>query len=110
VSELASSPGTDHLAEGCRVEAAQAAALTVARAHGVAADEAALLHDGVNVVVHLQPAPVVARVATLTPLLRPAVHRPFSREIALAGALAAAGARSCRRRTCSHRARTSTTA
>jgi hypothetical protein len=110
VSELASSPGTDHLAEGTRVEAAQAAALTVARAHGVAADEAALLHDGVNVVVHLQPAPVVARVATLTPLLRPAVHRPFSREIALAGALAAAGARSCRRRTCSHRARTSTTA
>jgi hypothetical protein len=92
VSELASSPGTEDLAEGTRVEAAQAAALTVARAHGVAADEAALLHDGVNVVVHLQPAPVVARVATLTPLLRPAVHRPFSREIALAGALAAAGA------------------
>ncbi|SDY59053.1 Ser/Thr protein kinase RdoA involved in Cpx stress response, MazF antagonist [Modestobacter sp. DSM 44400] len=75
-----------------RVEAARAAALTVARAHGLAADEAALLHDGVNVVVHLRPAPVVARVATLTPLLRPAIQRPFGREVALAGVLAEAGA------------------
>lgn len=47
-----------------------------------------LLHDGVNVVFHLRPAPVVARVATLTPLLRPAVGRHFGREVALAGALA----------------------
>ena len=78
--------------ETSRVGAAQAAALAVARAHGLAADEASLLHDGVNAVVHLRPAPVVARVATLTPLLRPAIDRPFRREVALAGALAAAGA------------------
>jgi aminoglycoside phosphotransferase (APT) family kinase protein len=35
---------------------------------------------------------VVARVATLTPLLRPEIGRPFGREVALARALAAAGA------------------
>jgi hypothetical protein len=64
----------------------------VAQAHGLAVEEAALLHDGVNVVLHLRPAPVVARVATLTPLLRPAGGRTFTREVALAGALAAAGA------------------
>jgi Phosphotransferase enzyme family len=75
-----------------RVDAAGNAALAVAGAHGLRADEAAVIHDGVNVVVHLRPAPVVARVATLTPLLRPAVSRPFGREVALAGALAAAGA------------------
>jgi formiminotetrahydrofolate cyclodeaminase len=48
-----------------------------------------LLERGARM-VHLRPAPVVARVATLTPLLRPAVQRPFGREVALAGALAAA--------------------
>jgi aminoglycoside phosphotransferase (APT) family kinase protein len=53
---------------------------------------ARVLQDGVNVVVHLAPAPVVARVATLTPLLRPAPLRSFAREVAVAGALAAAGA------------------
>ena len=75
-----------------RVGGAVAAAVAVARAHGLRCPEPVVLHDGVNVVVHLQPAPVVARVATLTPLLRPAIDRPFAREVALAGALAAAGA------------------
>jgi hypothetical protein len=64
---------------------------TAGRPDGLAVD-AALLHDGVNVVLHLRPAPVVARIATLTPLLRPAVGRHFGRGVALAGALAAAGA------------------
>lgn len=76
----------------CRVARARAVALAVARTHGLAVEEAALLHDGVNVVLHLRPAPLVVRVATLTPLLRPAVDLPFCREVALAGALAAGGA------------------
>ena len=71
---------------------AAAAASAVAAAHGVRADAPQVLHDGVNVVVHLAPAPVVARVATLTPLLRPDVDQPFTREVALARALAGAGA------------------
>ncbi|MEX5721441.1 phosphotransferase, partial [Geodermatophilus maliterrae] len=71
---------------------AVAAATAVAAAHGVRSAGAEVLHDGVNVVVHLTPAPVVARVATLTPLLRPDPARHFSREVAVAGALTAAGA------------------
>jgi aminoglycoside phosphotransferase (APT) family kinase protein len=46
----------------------------------------------VNAVVHLHPAPVVARVATTTPLLRPEITRPLGREVALATALTAVGA------------------
>ena len=68
------------------------AARAVAAAHGVPSGTARVLSDGVNVVVHLAPAPVVARVATLTPLLRPAPLRSLAREVAVAGALAAAGA------------------
>ena len=49
-----------------RVCGAVAAARSVAVAHGIAVDEPRVLHDGANVVVHLQPAPLVARVATLT--------------------------------------------
>jgi aminoglycoside phosphotransferase (APT) family kinase protein len=75
-----------------RLCGAVAAAVAVARASGLSTDDPVVLHDGVNVVVHLRPAPVVARVATLTPLLRPAIGRPFAREVALAGALAAVGA------------------
>jgi phosphotransferase family enzyme len=75
-----------------RVTRAVDAAVTVAGAHGLPVRHPVVLSDGVNVVVHLSPVPVVARVATLTPVLRPAIGRPFGREVALAGALAAAGA------------------
>ncbi|MGY2079730.1 hypothetical protein [Modestobacter sp. SYSU DS0657] len=68
------------------------AAVAVARQHGIRAEEPALLSWGVNAVVHLPPAPVVAGVAVYTPLLRPRIREPFTREVALATALAAAGA------------------
>ena len=68
------------------------AARAVGAEHGVRSTEPRVLRDGVNVVVHLAPAPVVARVATLTPLLRTSPLRSFAREVAVAGALAAAGA------------------
>ena len=44
-----------------RVPRAVAAARAVAAEHGVVSEEPRLLHDGVNVVVHLRPAPLVAR-------------------------------------------------
>ncbi|MGY1750385.1 phosphotransferase [Modestobacter sp. SYSU DS0511] len=71
---------------------AVAAAVAAARQHGVRVEEPALLSWGVNAVVHLPPAPLVARVAVYTPLLRPRIREPFAREVALATALAAAGA------------------
>ncbi|CAA9251779.1 MAG: hypothetical protein AVDCRST_MAG57-2167 [uncultured Blastococcus sp.] len=68
------------------------AARAVAAAHGLRRVEPQLLHDGVNVVLRLTPAPVVARVATLTRLVRPDGLTPFTREVSLATTLAAAGA------------------
>jgi hypothetical protein len=75
-----------------RLSRALAAAVAVAGAHGLAVADPVVLSHGVNVVVHLRPAPVVARVATLTPLLRPQISRSFGRELTLATALTAAGA------------------
>jgi hypothetical protein len=75
-----------------RVARAMAAAVAIARAHGLTDVDPVLLNDGANAVVHLRPAPVVARVATTTAVLRPDVGRPFAREVVLATALSAAGA------------------
>ncbi|MCW2583960.1 MAG: Aminoglycoside phosphotransferase, partial [Klenkia sp.] len=72
--------------------AAVAAAVACAGRLGLSCAEPRLLSDGVNAVVHLAPAPVVARVATTTRLLRPDVARTFGREVELATALAVAGA------------------
>lgn len=67
------------------------AAVDVARAHGVRADDAVILRDQLNVLVHLRPAPVVARVAGTITRARtgPAWQR---RELAIATHLAQAGA------------------
>jgi Ser/Thr protein kinase RdoA (MazF antagonist) len=43
-----------------------------------------VLHDGSNVVVHLRPAPVVARVATLTARVRPGIETWFRRDALIA--------------------------
>jgi hypothetical protein len=75
-----------------RVARAVAAAVAVARTSGLPVDDPVLLNDGANAVVHLRPAPVVARVATTTAALRPDIARPFAREVELARALTAAGA------------------
>ena len=71
---------------------AVAAAVRVARAHGLRVDDPVVLNDGVNLVVHLRPAPVVARVATYLPLLRPDPARHQRRDLQLAAALRSAGA------------------
>ncbi|RZS34047.1 phosphotransferase family enzyme [Herbihabitans rhizosphaerae] len=67
------------------------AAIGLARSLGVRAGEPEVLSDGANVIVHLRPAPVVARVATLTALIRPGVAAWLGRDIALAEFLAAQG-------------------
>ncbi len=74
-----------------RVAAAVEAARAVAAAHGLRT-EPRVLQDGINVVLRLAPAPVVARVATLTRLLRHDGLVSFGREVSLAGALASAAA------------------
>jgi len=71
---------------------AVAAAVAVAAEHGLRTAEPAVLAARSNVLVHLGLAPVVARVASTTALLRPDVRSWFEREIALAGFLAGRGA------------------
>jgi hypothetical protein len=70
---------------------ALAAAQAVARAHGVACDEAVRIAAGSNVLVHLRPAPVVARVMTATAVLHDDPEQWLAREVAVGEHLAATG-------------------
>jgi Phosphotransferase enzyme family len=70
-----------------------AAALAVARAHGLPCDAPVVLQDRCNLLLHLAPSPVVARVATETASARgDAIGAFFAREVAMGLHLAAAGA------------------
>jgi len=69
---------------------AVAAALTVSRNLGLLCSDAPeIIADGSNVIVHLVPAPVVARVATTTALVRKPAERWLALDLDLAGYLAA---------------------
>jgi hypothetical protein len=71
--------------------AAVAAATELATDLGLGRVEPRLLRDSSNVLLHLRPSPLVARVATMTAVLRPGVHRWLARDISLAGFLAGRG-------------------
>jgi hypothetical protein len=60
-----------------------AAAQAVAREHGVACDEAVRIAAGSNVLVHLKPAPVVARVMTGTAVLHDDPEQWLAHEVAV---------------------------
>ncbi len=66
-------------------------AVMTARELGLTVTHPVVLRDRSNLLVHLRPAPVVARVATATAMARPG-GQGIVRELAVAGALAAAGA------------------
>lgn len=57
------------------------AAVSVGARLGVVSTEPAVLADGANVIVHLRPAPVVAKVAASTPDVRPDVAAWLQREL-----------------------------
>src|SRR3954453_19947720 len=68
------------------------AAAQVAREHGLSfGDEPRVIHEGSNLLLHLRPAPVVARVATTTAMVREG-DAWLTREVAVAGHVAAQGA------------------
>jgi hypothetical protein len=70
---------------------ALAAAAAVAAAYGLAQDEAIVIYSGSNVLVHLRPAPVVARVMTGTVALHDDPSRWLKREISVLEFLAPSG-------------------
>ena len=67
---------------------ALAAAQAVAREHGVACDDAVRIAAGSNALVHLKPAPVVARVMTGTAVLHDDPGQWLAREVAIGTFLA----------------------
>jgi hypothetical protein len=75
-------------ADKTREASSLAAAQAVAREHGVACDEAVLLSAGSNALVHLKPAPVVARVMTGTAVLHDDAEQWLAREVAVGAFLA----------------------
>jgi hypothetical protein len=70
---------------------AVAAAQAVARANSVACEEAIVLAGGSNVLVHLRPSPVVARVMTGTAALHDDLEGWLAREVAVGAFLAERG-------------------
>jgi hypothetical protein len=70
---------------------ALAAAVAVASACGLKSDEAVVIHSASNVLVHLPPAPVVARVMTGTAALHDDPRRWLEREISVLEFLAPSG-------------------
>ena len=69
----------------------QAAAVALARRHGLPAGDPRVLSSRGNLLVHLAPAPVVARVATLTALSRSDPFAWLAREVAVARYVARVG-------------------
>ncbi len=68
------------------------AAVEVAERHGVLCGEPVVLRNGSNVLVHLTPTPIVARVAAVTARVRPDVAVTLAKDLALAEWLAGEGA------------------
>jgi Phosphotransferase enzyme family len=68
-----------------------AAARAVALANSVACEDAVVVAGGSNVLVHLKPAPVIARVMTGTAVLHGDVERWLAREVAVGAFLGARG-------------------
>jgi hypothetical protein len=71
---------------------AVAAAVAVARAHGLRPDEPVVLADQFSVQVHLAPAPVVAGVSTWTATIRPENAADLARKVAVTDHLVGTGA------------------
>lgn len=71
---------------------AVAATVALARGHGDSVEDPAVLNDLFSLMVHLKPAPVVARVATCMPRLRTPIEDWLKREIAVSAFLSEQGA------------------
>lgn len=70
---------------------ARAAACAVASAYGLKLDDAVVIHSGSNVLVHLRPAPVIARVMTGTVALHDDPRKWLQREVSVLEFLAPSG-------------------
>jgi hypothetical protein len=74
-----------------RTKRAVAAAVAVAREHGLRVEEPVVLHDSFSAQVHLAPSPVVAGVSTWTAELRPDITPWLTRKVAVTDHLGSVG-------------------
>ncbi len=79
------------MALGSIEQRALTAACAAASNHGVPCDQATVVYSGSNVLVHLRPAPVVARVMTGTVVLHDDPQRWLTREVSVLNFLAPSG-------------------
>ncbi|SES01121.1 Phosphotransferase enzyme family protein [Lentzea albida] len=63
----------------------------MAASHGVRCDDPDVLKHGSNLLVHLRPAAVVARIAARTALIRPSVASHFARDLSVSAFLDSRG-------------------
>ncbi len=86
--------GREHRRRRCEecLQRAVAAALALAREYGLRVEESTVLNDLFSLMVHLRPAPVVARVTTYMPKLRTPLADWLDREIAVTTYLSEQGA------------------
>lgn len=75
-----------------RSRQARAIAVALARENGLRVEEPTILNDLFSLMVHLRPAPVVARVASYMPKLRTPISAWLEREIAVTTYLSEMGA------------------
>jgi hypothetical protein len=71
--------------------AAVRAAVSLAATHGVVSTDPVVLKNGSNIIVHLRPTPVVARIAARTALVRPFVADHLARDLSVSAFLASRG-------------------
>lgn len=71
---------------------AVAASVAIASKYGIKVDDPQILADAYSVRVHLQPAPIVVRISTITPVLRYPIESWLLREISVTKFLVAKGA------------------
>src|ERR1700684_1575531 len=79
------------MAPGSIEQRALTAACATANRHGVSCEQATVDHSESNVLVHLRPAPVVARVMTGTVVLHDDPERWLDREVSVLSFLAPSG-------------------
>ena len=80
-----------HMADGPDIARALEGARAVALANSVACEDAVVVTARSNVLVHLKPAPVIARVMTGTAVLHDDVEKWLAREVAVGAFLAERG-------------------
>ena len=82
---------SDRFSHSTLTAQAVAAAVSVASAYDIKVEDPQILANAYSLRVHLRPAPIVARISTITPILRSPIESWLAREISVVEFLASRG-------------------